>query len=385
MAAGAPLKTVRPSRPEGQPGVSPRERLVYLDLIKTFAIYLVCFYHFNDLPKDILADSSWSAYLNYGVLGLASAGVPLFFMVNGALMLNRDYNLPRHLRKILMIGVLTFVWGALTLAVLMPVKGDTYTAAEFAKALWNWKLYRINHMWFLQTLVCLYIFFPLIKEAYDKEEKGPLYFFFGTAFLLTFGNVLLSNLANLAEWVLGINHLQKNFNFFNAFNVFSGFNAYSIVYFILGGWILARLQKNRLRRPGIPALTAILLAALAVLFAYGVMMSQSNGELFDTVYDGYDTVMTLAFTVCLFLLSSRYREGRFPGMSKALQVIGSNTLGIYFVHVIVGWATVPYYQMLPFSTTLPANLVYGAAVLALSLLIVLVLKKIPVVRLLFRL
>ncbi|AIQ14592.1 hypothetical protein PDUR_23895 [Paenibacillus durus] len=363
----------------------PRERLVYLDLIKVVAIYLVCFYHFNDLPTDVLANPSFFTYLNYAVKGMASAGVPLFFMVNGALMLNRSYNLRKHIHKIIMICILTVVWGILTLAILIPINGDSYTPVQFAKALIEWKMFRINHLWFLQTLVCLYILFPLIKEIYDKDDKGPLYFFFGTAFLLTFGNVLLSNIANTAEWVMKVNYLEKNYNFFNKFNVFNGFYAFSIVYFILGGWLQAKLQDNRFRRPGSPVLTGIILTALIVLLGYGIIMSQSNGEVFDTVFDGYDTLMTLIVTAGLFILSSRYKQGKSPRLSKGMEVIGSNTLGIYFIHVIVGWFTLPYYKLLPFSTNLLANLIYGAAVLILSLGVVLLLKKIPVVKLLFRL
>lgn len=121
------------------------------------------FYHFNNLPTDILSNPSFFNYLNYGIEGLASAGVPLFFMVNGALMLNRSYNLRKHVRKIIAICILTVVWGILTLAILIPIKGDSYTAIQFAKALVEWKQFRIFHLWFLQTLVCLYILFPLIK------------------------------------------------------------------------------------------------------------------------------------------------------------------------------------------------------------------------------
>ncbi|BCG61129.1 acyltransferase [Paenibacillus sp. URB8-2] len=385
MASGASFKPVQTAQLEDIPQIRTRERLVYLDLIKTVAIYLVCFYHFNNLPTDILSNPSFFNYLNYGIEGLASAGVPLFFMVNGALMLNRSYNLRKHVRKIIAICILTVVWGILTLAILIPIKGDSYTAIQFAKALVEWKQFRIFHLWFLQTLVCLYILFPLIKEVYDKKDKGPLYFFFGMAFLLTFGNVLLSNIVNAAEWVMKVNYLEKNYNFFNKFNVFNGFYAFSIVYFILGGWLQFKLQKNRFRRPGIPVLTGMILSASIALLVYGLIMSLSNGEVFDTVFDGYDTMMTLIVTAGLFILSSRYNQGKYPRLSQGIKVIGSNTLGIYFIHVIVGWSTLPYYKLLPFSMNLLANLMYGVAVLFLSLLIVVLLKKVPVVKLLFRL
>ena len=63
------------------------------------AIYFVCFYHYNNLNIDFLSNPSISTYFNYFIRGIASTGVPLFFMVNGELMLNKDYDLKKHIKK----------------------------------------------------------------------------------------------------------------------------------------------------------------------------------------------------------------------------------------------------------------------------------------------
>ena len=67
-----------------------RERIQYLDIIKVIAIFLVVFCHFvllaETVPANLFMVSCW-------------AGVPLFFMVNGALLFTRPLNLKKHIRK----------------------------------------------------------------------------------------------------------------------------------------------------------------------------------------------------------------------------------------------------------------------------------------------
>ncbi|MEK5081141.1 acyltransferase [Solibacillus sp. FSL W7-1436] len=360
----------------------PMDRIEYFDLIKAAAIFFVCFYHLNTLNVNIIEDSSLITYFHYFIIGICSTGVPLFFMVSGALMLNKNYNFKKHIKKIITISILTVIWAVLTLIVLMPIFGDEYNLSEFLKALWTWKPDRINHLWYLPTLVIVFLLFPLIKEAYDKQNKKVLYYFLTVVFIFTFGNVLLNNLANIAEWVLGVNYLTGNFNFFNIFNLFKGFYAFAIVYFIVGGLLLISLKNKVIKFRGI-SIVAVLIIALTLLFLYGIVMSLSNGFYFDTVWEGYDTIMTLAVALSIFLLASKINI-KNKTIAKLIKIIGSNTLGIYFIHVIIGAFFEKYYRLLPFNQNIIANLFFIVFIVLVSLSVTLLLKKVPIVRELFK-
>lgn len=355
-----------------------RKRVAYLDLIKVIAIYLVCFYHFNNLDINIITNASFLTYMAYFFKGIASTCVPLFFVVNGALLLNGNYDTKKHIKKTITIIALTVIWGVITLFILAPIMGDHYTVKEFISALWHWKQGRINHLWFMTTIACIYLFFPLIKAAYQKDNKSALYYFLVVVFIFTFGNTLLNNAKDIGQWVLNINIIGSDINFFNKFNAFSGFYGYSLVYFILGGLLFAEIKDQKLKLSK-PVIFAVFSAGTGALFVYGIIMCWSSKAAYDTVWNGYDTIMTLAMTIAIFVLVSKCAI-----KSRLIELISTNTLGIYFVHVIIGFAVDPYYKYLSFSGNFFVNLLYPASIMFVSLGIVIVLKKVPVLKLLFK-
>lgn len=125
-----------------------KERFVYLDFIKVLAIYFVCFYHYNNFQIDILSNPSFLTYSSYFIKCISSTGVPLFFMVNGALMLTRKYDLKKHTKKIINIIALTVIWGIITLIILAYIYCTNYSKAGFINALWFWQPGAINHLCF---------------------------------------------------------------------------------------------------------------------------------------------------------------------------------------------------------------------------------------------
>ncbi len=359
-----------------------KERFVYLDFIKTLAIYFVCFYHYNNFNTGFLSDPSISTYSSYFVKSIASTGVPLFFMVNGALMLNRNYNLNKHIKKTINIIILTIVWGIITLLILSVIRGTSYSIFDIAKALWTCESGTINHLWFLHALVCIYILYPLIKEVYDIEDKKVLKYILVVIFIFTFGNVLLNIAANIVESVLGVNYLTNNrFNFFSTFNLFRGFFAYSLVYFIVGALLLEKLKNNM--KINIVQFIIVFIIGMITLFLYGVMMSKSNKETYDIIWNGYDTIMTLLVCISIFVLSY-VAKNKLDKISNIVQLIGENTLGIYFIHIMVGSVLKPYYTTLTFSTSILSNLIFGIVIMAISLMITLTLKRIPLIKSLFK-
>ena len=78
-----------------------QKRIQYLDIIKVISIFLVVFCHFvllaETIPANIFMVACWS-------------GVPMFFMVNGALLFTRPLNLSKHIRKTLLIYIVLVLW-----------------------------------------------------------------------------------------------------------------------------------------------------------------------------------------------------------------------------------------------------------------------------------
>ncbi len=358
------------------------KRILYYDAIKTLAIFFVCFYHFNAINVDIINNHNSTTYINYFFYSIGSIAVPLFFMINGALLLNKEYNLKKHLWKTFRIYLLVVVWSFITLSVLIPICGDTYSFVDFFRSGWYLKKTRNDHLWFLMTLISIHLLFPFIKEIYDNAKHQILYLFCSIIFIFSFGNLFVNSIANVAEYILGINYLKGDdiylFPLINPFGNPFGNYFYSILYFILGGILSKKVSQNRVKISS-TLLIAIFLVSLSMLFLYGTIMFSSNKSFYDTVWNGYFSIMTLTMSLSTFLLLSKIDYNN-KKINSFLKIIGANTLGIFLVHRFFGYATFPFFCKLPHSDNIFVNIIYGLIILLLSLLLSIIIKKIPIVK-----
>ncbi len=356
-----------------------KNRYEYMDLLKAIAIFFVVVYHCNNLKFDLAVSMDKVSLLNYFALSIFSVCVPIFFFVNGALLFTKEFHLKVHLRKMFNIVILVIVWSIITLLLLMPIQKEYLTFTEFIKAVWKLKLDWNDHLWFLQAMVVIYLFFPLMKTSYI-HHKNQIFFFLIITFLMTFGNTFLSDAVNVVGVIMGKDSLVGNRNFFQDFNAFRGIYGFSFVYFCLGG--VFHDQRDRFRGKKWVAIAAIAIGvAMVLLTIYGVLMSKHNGRDYDLVWNGYDTIPTLIMVLAIVILSLEYKgSGK---LSKLIQAIGRNSLGIYFVHRIWGLLLLKYFKDMPLSQTLLTNLVFAMVITLLSLGTVLLFKSIPIVRRLF--
>jgi surface polysaccharide O-acyltransferase-like enzyme len=178
--------------------------------------------------------------------------------------------------------------------------------------------------------------------------------------------------------MLGVNHIKDDsFNLFPIINPF-GNRYYAFFYFVLGG-ILSEKVANGENKVSVRVSLISFSIALFSLFLYGIVMTKSNNAPYDTVWNGYYSIMTLAMATSAFLFFSKLTYNN-ELINRLLVIIGSSTLGIYFVHRFVGAMTISYFSGLGLSNNLVLNLLYGCLLILCSLSIVLVLKKLPFLR-----
>lgn len=172
------------------------KRFVHIDFMETIAIFFVILYHCASFSCDFLSESTITNYLIYFSQTILSTCVPLFFFANGYLLFSKEFNLRKHLFKMVKLILLTLLWASVTLCILQLVRNEYFTVTEFIKALWNWKQGWINNLWYMGALICIYIFFPLLKIAYDKNIHVFFYFTIVCA-LFTIGNTSINHFATL--------------------------------------------------------------------------------------------------------------------------------------------------------------------------------------------
>lgn len=357
-----------------------KDRLQHIDLLEALAIFFVVIYHGNISLIDFLGRGEAVRYINYALRGILSTCVPLFFFANGYLLLNRPFDLKKHVLKTLRLVVITMIWAVLHVVILGIIHREHMTLMEMGRAVWTWKEGWLNHLWFMGTLVCIYILFPMLKMAFDGSRKVFVYFLCAAA-ILTFGNTFLNMCFTLGMDVVFDRESLWRINLFNRFNPFPEYHDYAWVYFCLGGLmpsVLGRLESVSRTKRSILAAAGILLASLGLGF-WGIYCSRVSGEPWDLVYDAYNTVFTLVNVLCLFVLSLNYK-GQHDFLRRGIALISVNTMGIYFIHELYIHMTRMYVQTITPLHNAWGEMVYGIVILAVSLMTSLLLKKIPILK-----
>lgn len=357
-----------------------KKKIPSLDLMKFMGILIVVFYHCRlVIEPTILTDRSLDQYFFYGLLTLIGPCVPFFFLVNGYLLFDHSLDMKKHAKRTLHFVVLAVFWSFVTLAL---------TVWESPYGVFSWKYvikhtilqdsYWYYHIWFMGAMVILYMFFPLLKSAWDHNRKA-FYFFVGICFIITFGNRALNMAYNVYAWLRYHVNYNPEYNFFSIFNPFQGYDGYIFVYFCLGAIIRENQEKfTEIMKPWICIVGIIL--TTAGLYLYGYFMSLSTGTIWQSGDQcGNDVLFSLIRVLCIFGLASRYKGTNRA--SKFINYIANNTMGIYFIHYIIRNMTVRYFRTLvPIPGYFLKTLVYSVLVFFVSWVILVIMKRLPVLK-----
>lgn len=352
-----------------------KKRFSHIDIIEVIAVFFVLLYHCTLFSYDFLEESTPSHYILYFSRTILSTCVPLFFFANGYLLFGKDFDLRKHVLKIVKLTILTGIWAILTLCTLSVIKGEYFSITEFIKALWTWKQGWINHLWYMGALICIYLFFPLLKNAYDKNIRLFFYFTIISA-IFTIGNTSINQFGTIcADLILGKSISLEGHNFFNIFNPFRGIRGFSFAFFCMGGVAYHyqnEIERISVRKRNVFSILGILVSCLG-LFATGYIYSKINGSIWDVVWNGYDTLFTLINVICIYLLSLNWKKD-----CRIIRTISSNTLGVYFIHSILIALLRPFIQRYDFLLNPAFNLFFCGFILAACVVLCLILRKCPV-------
>ena len=361
-----------------------RRRYGYLDLLKVIAMLCVCLYHFplirhtayvRPFPADVLMLRYFRA--------LNVVCVPLFMMVNGALVLNRPFKITRHMRRCAALFAGVYLWYIVTMAMgHLHANGAAYVLENWsgilrsAQYLTGYGGLSTSHLWFVHMLLAVYMVVPLIRAALDSTDdqvKKGMLFFLGAMGVFAF---LLKDISHVRAAVPVLRHLDLSA--LEGVNPYRGMYGAMIVYFILGGM----LHGNHARMLRMPWLwcAALVLGGSAALFAEWYLVTIRTEAMYDIVFGGYDCLPALAMTAGLFIAAAKLEDGlnaggmRFP---KVVALIGRNTLAIYYLHWIMGLTVLPYVQA---PGSMAVNLIKAAVMVLAGALMGEGLRRIPGLR-----
>lgn len=362
------------------------KRVYYFDFLKVIAIFLVCFYHFCLIDFHFVKSQPYFFNIDYLIYSLSSVAVPIFFMVNGALLLTKNYSYKSYLNKALKLFILLTIWKFINVLAMISIKKITgYTAINFVGLLFSNSFPNVDltYLWFIVALIAIYLIAPILKYLYDNNLKLLTYILIVVS-CFSFIFVLFNTVLQTIEWksalkIGTISYIDLSYS--NPFGVYS----YAILYFVLGGLLYKKLLSNEYQKIKSPVLLLSFLIGWVSLTLWGVLFTNINNSVYDSVFSGYPTPMTFLMAISVFILFSRINISN-KSVLKCCEIVSNNTLGIYLIHWVIGCLYISSFYLLLGATRMKVqNVIHAIFLLLISLLLSIIISKIPVMRRLIKL
>ncbi|MCR5845534.1 MAG: acyltransferase family protein [bacterium] len=313
-----------------------RERKVYLDVLRTLAIFSVVVIHVaaNNWYSVDIASLDWQAFNAYD--SLVRWSVPMFVMISGALFLDPDREVPtRRLYKknVVRIVVAFIVWSIAYVLFGMYVTDSIHTKSEIFAHLVKGEY----HLWFLWMIVGLYIVTPILRRV-TSSPKATRYFVI-VALIFSFCIPTIEELASSLLPVLDIEQLSKAFSSLSKAYGQMRFHLtlWFVAYFVLG-YYLSQKSYGKGQRG---VLYVLGIASFAFIVLYSRFISLQTGE----AYGFYDwmllPVMLEAAAIFVFFKqvgdkrSARAQGGEETLAVRVFKFISVRSFGVYLVHIMV--------------------------------------------------
>lgn len=286
---------------------------------------------------------------------LSKFSVPLFFAISGRFCLDteRSSGAGYITKKILRLAIAFLFWSAI-----YAIENIIRTPNPASD--WKWICIEFftgeYHMWFLFAIACLYLITPLLKLITDNDKMCK--YFIILFLLFQFLLPTLSTVPHIGVFITEI--LEK-----------------SQMQFVIGysGYYILGLYLKKCNFPDILRIALYVIGAIGAFYSIVVTISDSRSLGFaDETMAKYLTWNVAAETVAIYIFISR----RFKNKScKVITFISKYSFGIYLSHPLILWIFSLIGFMPNFINPLLGVPVVTASATVISLLLSMLLRKIP--------
>ena len=341
------------------------KRQTWLDMLRMIAILSVVLCHcvegiYSFDPQSIQALSAPERTFAVSMYTLGRVGgVPLFLMLSGYLLMDREYDTKGCVRfwkrNWLQLFVCTEVWIVLYELFLLAWQGQPIPIGYLLRAMLFLEPSSMYHMWYMPMLLGFYALLPLVAAGLQKVDKRILLFPLLLFGLYSFGVPLYSTFATVFGKVPPANQFSLGF---------SG-GAYGI--YLISGYLIKKGFFEKVKTWLLVAAStgAFVITVALQCYAYGKNISAGVW---------YDSPFIYICALAGFELASRCRAK--VGENPFMELVSRYSFAIFLMHMVVRTMTMPW--ILSLNIPSPIKLCFAWDLFTLGgLLIAWLLARIP--------
>lgn len=344
------------------------KRYDYIDLLKCIAIFMTVSLH-TGLWHTNFINNGISSFIEY-CIRVVFEGVPIFILINGFLIMHKQIDIKKHFKKIIRILFILLFWSLVSvLIILLFNKTENISLNLIVNEVLNTNIanYYNGHLWFLQSLLVLYIVYPVIKVVYDKDRR-----IYNILFVLVIFFTFLPNLLITLKDLTNFNILSEINNFIVRLNPFRE-NIF-LFYFMFGNYLYEKNDKISKNSKKIIIISIIIYVFIILL---SLFIFKHNSIKFKDNYF-YGSIFLTIIILGLFTISKFYKPKRVNLITKVINSLGKNTLGIYLIHFMITKIFNNYFAISSYNFL--TRLSYTIFVITISYILTIIIKKIPLLK-----
>ena len=334
-----------------------KQRELSYDLMRIVAIIAVIIIHVSATNWYHTSIDNYWLINNFVNALFHSWAVPLFLMVSGALLLNKEITIKKvFLKYIPRVLICLIIWHFIYYFYTNKVF-NINSLIEATKKLISGESY--SHLWYLYMIIGIYMLLPILSKLVKSLNKNELGYFLIIVLIIA---IVIPTIKLLFDFDLT--------KFIVPYKVLQ-FNEY-IFYFILGYYINNFDVKNKK--------VLIILIIIFLLTNIGVACFSNNMAIKNNDFINYAntyTVFGVINTICLFMFIKSFFSNK---NNKVISSLGNLSFGVYLIHFLIIKILQNHGIHTNIINPVLGNILVTVLVLVISYFIVFIISKIPIMK-----
>ena len=320
----------------------------------------------NYVVKDIGSINFWVGNI---LDSLSRIGVPLFLMISGALMLDKNYKcstqkLIKHIKKMIIFFIF---WSEIYCIVSNIIISTVINHQPFNKV--DFIVHFIQghyHLWFIYLIIGLYLIVPLLRLWVKNENKKSIEYFLILSIIFTYIIQPIINIGmNFSDIFKTIYTIIENQL---CLKYIGGYTSY----FILGYYIHNYDIKHKR--------TVYILGIFGLIITiFGTYIISNSTQKAIQMYDNLSLNVLLQSTAIFLFIRTKFINDK-NHQNIFIDTISKNSLGIYAMHVLIINLTYTILQKIGLESAIINIPIVFIASFTLSFLVTYILSKIPILK-----